>query len=135
MRISNQETEMQTLNGCKAKTKRGTPCQMPRLADAAYCFTHDPTRQRDRSLARTRGGLNRRVPKANPLAIGSVSLRDIDAIQALLELAVRDTLVQENSGQRSRILGYLAGLAMKALEVGDLAKRVETLEERIAGTA
>jgi uncharacterized small protein (DUF1192 family) len=52
-------------------------------------------------------------------------------VQALLEETVSTTLAQENTGQRSRTLGYLLGLALKALEVGELEERIAALEERL----
>ena len=34
---------------------------------------------------------------------------------------------------RSRALGYLLGIALKAMEVGEIEQRLGTLEERLAG--
>ena len=58
-------------------------------------------------------------------------LRNVGSVQALIERAVGDTLVQENSAQRSRTLGYLAGMALRALEVGELEERLTALEARL----
>jgi hypothetical protein len=49
----------------------------------------------------------------------------------LLERAVNDALVLENSLQRARTLGYLAGAVVKAFEMGELEVRMKTLEERL----
>ena len=56
------------------------------------------------------------------------TLRTVGAVQEPMEGAVADTLLQENSAQRSRTIGYLAGLALKALEVGELEERLAALE-------
>ena len=48
-------------------------------------------------------------------------------MQGIIEGAIIDTLVLENSVQRSRTLGYLAQIALKALEVGELQERIERL--------
>lgn len=45
---------------------------------------------------------------------------------------MRDTLLQENSAQRSRTLGYLSGLLLKALEVGEFESRLDMLENMFA---
>ena len=111
---------------CRASNKRGEPCGMAPGA-SGWCFAHDPARGRERAKARKKGGRNRRAPK-----IGSqpeeVRLRSVDAVQVLLERTVADTLAQENSAQRSRTLGYLVGMALKALEVGELEERLTILE-------
>lgn len=48
----------------------------------------------------------------------------------LLQRTINDVLELENSLNRARTLGYLAGIATKALELTDLADRLATLEER-----
>jgi len=101
---------------------------MPPLEGSRYCFAHDPARAGDRAAARKRGGRNRRTPPdATPAR--EVRLRDVGSVQALLEETVSTTLAQENSGQRSRTLGYLLGLALKALEVGKLEDCLAALEQ------
>ena len=55
-------------------------------------------------------------------------MRDVSAVQSILELAIQDALALENSVARSRTLGYLAGQALKVLEVGEFEERLEALE-------
>jgi hypothetical protein len=50
----------------------------------------------------------------------------------LLEIAALDSLALENSVARSRTLAYLAQVALKALEVGELAERIDALERLVA---
>ncbi len=115
---------------CKAETKAGSPCQMAPLRGSSWCWNHDPGRARDRQAARKRGGLNRRRSKAD-LSV-EVRLDDVAALREILETAVRDTLVLENSVARSRTLGYLVGQALRALEFAELAERVAAVEESFA---
>ena len=117
---------------CAGKNKRGEPCGMAPLTGSEWCFAHDPARGRDRAKARKKGGHNRRTPKVSQIDAEQVCLRTVEAVQELLEGAVADTLGQENSAQRSRTLGYLAGLALKALEVGELEQRMAALEQLVA---
>ena len=99
---------------------------MAPLRGEAWCWNHHPTNSRARAVARRRGGQNRRrVVGDSPKQL---ELRSAATILALLELAVRGTLAQENSLQRSRTLGYLAGQALKAIEVGELEQRLEAME-------
>ena len=115
---------------CGAKTKRGEPCGMAPLQGSKWCWNHDPDKARERSKARKLGGYNRRPTKAE--APQQVALRDVAAVQFILELAMQDTLALENSVARSRTLGYLAGQALKVLEVGELEERLEVLESLLS---
>jgi|GEM_PF-7116615 len=47
------------------------------------------------------------------------------------EVAAMDTLGMENSIARSRTLAYLAQVALRTLEVGDLEKRIVALEQSV----
>jgi hypothetical protein len=72
--------------------------------------------------------MHRRTGASLRTAEDPVQLRDVEAVQSLLEAVVRDTLAQPNSSARSRTLGYLLGLALEAIERGDLAARLAALE-------
>ena len=105
---------------------------MAPLEGSTFCFAHDPRRGKERAQARKRGGHNRQTPRASDAAREEISLGDVAGIRAILEDVVADTLAQENSAQRSRAVGTLLGVALKALEVGELEQRIEALELRIA---
>jgi hypothetical protein len=106
---------------------------MSPLTDSRFCYAHDPSRARDRAKSRKKGGHNRQTPKAGTTNsdIAPVPLRDVSAVQDVLEAVLRDTLVQENSARRSRTVGYLLGIALKAIEIGELEARVEALENSL----
>lgn len=114
---------------CSATNRRGQPCAMAAQRDREFCFIHDPAKARDRAEARRLGGRRRQTTRgAAPPE--SVSLRRVAEILELLETVTVDTLRQENSAQRSRAVVALAGLALKAVEVGELEERVAALEAR-----
>ena len=56
------------------------------------------------------------------------SLRTTDDVLRVLEVAVLDTVAQGNSTARSRTLGYLMWIALKAYEAGELTERLAALE-------
>ena len=58
-----------------------------------------------------------------------VQLGTVADVVRLLESSVRDVLQLENSVSRARCIGYLAGVAVKALEVSSLEERIQRLEE------
>ena len=60
---------------------------------------------------------------------GTVSLETVGDVVRLLEASVRDVLQLENSVSRARCIGYLASVAVKALEVSSLEERIQRLEQ------
>ncbi len=98
---------------------------MAPMRASAYCFNHAPEMESRRTKSRRKGGRHRRTAKAScdPPDLGSHS-----ALRHVLEQAVGDTLVQQNSVQRNRTLGYLGGVLLRVLEIGDLEERVRALE-------
>ena len=112
---------------CKATNSRGEPCQAA-AGDSGYCFWHDPAKAAQCRAARSKGGRARHGRHIDKGAGGPVEIRSVADVIALLVRAVNDTLTMEISLQRARVLGYLAGGALKCLEIGDLEERVAELE-------
>lgn len=104
---------------------------MAPLEGSTRCFIHSPEQAARRAKARKRGGQRRRVRNLFPLPETPTSLRDVPAIQDLLERTVHETRAQRNTAQRSRALGSLLLLAMRAMETGELEARIAALEQRL----
>jgi len=79
--------------------------------------------------ARRLGGLRRKREATLSGAYDFESLSTVDGIRRLLEVTVLDTLGMENSISRNRILAYLAQVALRTLEIGDLEERIIALEQ------
>ena len=116
---------------CQATTASGNSCKAWAQADSEYCFIHDPSRAKDRAKARKRGGHARKDRTADP-AHRQVEITEVGDVLGLLETGVNDLLKLENSISRARAVGSLAGILLKALEVGELEERLAALEERLA---
>jgi len=117
---------------CKALREDGGRCQSPPLLDGDFCLMHSPEHAEEMAEARRLGGLRRRREKTVSGAYDFDGLNDVTQVRRLLEIACLDTLSLENSVARSRTLAYLAQVALKALEVGELAERIEALERLVA---
>jgi len=118
---------------CQATTKGGQPCSCYALAGSEFCFWHAPEAAEARKLARVKGG-QARQGRSGVLRDGrgvSLPLKSMADVVQLLEKAVGDVLVLENSISRARAVGYLCSVAVKALEVSDLEERITRLEERL----
>ena len=92
----------------------------------------DPERRRqyNRERMRTRRAGGRATPGATPLPSGFRLKTAQDALELLAEqvsLIRNDADVGTVEGARA--IGYLVGVALKAIEFGDLAARIEALEK------
>ena len=116
---------------CKAKTDAGSSCRANPQRDADYCYMHDPAHADEMAEARRLGGLRRRKEKAVQGAYEIGELVTVGQVRRLIQIAVMDTLSLENSIARSRTLAYLAGVSLKALEVGEFEERLNALEGTI----
>lgn len=114
--------------GGEQRKDDGQPCRQAPLRDSEFCFWHSPEHAEEAAEARRLGGLRRRKEKTVASAYDLEGLDDVPKIRRLLEIAVFDTLALENSVARSRMLAYLAQVALKALEVGEFEARLEALE-------
>lgn len=116
---------------CQAIAEGGRPCQATPLRDGPHCFWHAPETQAEAAEARRLGGLRRRREGAIAGAYEFAGLATPVQIQRVLEIAITDTLALDNSVARNRTLGILAQIALRALEVGELADRLEAVEAAV----
>lgn len=112
---------------CKATRKNGVACASYAVEGSAFCFWHCPDKARERKEARSRGGRARHGRRLAGDHQG-VKLESLADVVRLVEGAVKDVSALENSIARARCLGYLAGVAVKALQVADLEERILRLE-------
>jgi len=114
---------------CQGRNRRGEPCQVRSLPDSEFCWFHDPDKADERRQARSRGGRSRHGRRLTRDGPEDVSLGSVGDVVSLLEQTVRDVLALENSISRGRAVGYLCGVAVRALEVSDLEDRIVRLEQ------
>lgn len=119
---------------CKAITRAGQPCTAYAVANSNFCFAHDPGRSQARKAARQAGGRARHGRRLETSGNSEpVQIRSITDVVMLLEKTINDALSLENSLQRARTVGYLAGVFIKAFEVSELERRIEILEQASGG--
>lgn len=115
---------------CKFIKSNRELCQAPRIEGSEFCYWHSPEMAAKRAEARKRGGINSRPGKRSNHN-GLYSIGGVGDIQRALEDALNDVSGLENSHARARTIGYICQILLKALEVGELEKRLEALEERV----
>jgi hypothetical protein len=113
---------------CNAINKGGRPCRQAPLLDDVYCFWHSPSNAQAAAEARRLGGQRIRREATVAGAYEVDGLGSVAALRRVLEVAMYDTLGQENSIQRNRTLVTIVQVGARLLEVGELERRVEALE-------
>jgi hypothetical protein len=116
---------------CIFVKENGERCNANPQRDSDYCYMHDPEHAEEMAKARHLGGLRRRKEKAVQGAYDVGELEDVGDVRRLVQIAVMDTLSLENSIARSRTIAYLAQVALKALEVGEIEDRLKALEQTL----
>ena len=116
---------------CASERANGDQCNAPPLRDGDHCFLHSPEHADEVAEARRLGGLRRRREVAVAGAYDLNGLETVSDIRRLFEIAVLDTLAMDSSIPRNRTLAYLAQVALKALETGELEERIEALESAV----
>ena len=112
---------------CQAKNKRGEPCSAS-ASDTGFCFTHDATKGKERATARRNGGLQRITPHVADAALVPKQTRTITDVMTILDYALQESLVLQNSIQRGRLLVSIAHGYIEALKVGEMEQRLEAVE-------
>ena len=109
-----------------AHTKRdGQACGGFALAGSRYCFAHDPTQAAKRDEARRRGGKAGRV--LTPTA-PETTVRSVADVVTLVEATINDVRNGRLDSRTANTVGYLANIAIKAIELSEIEPRLQALE-------
>ncbi len=119
---------MLNIRYCQGITAGGDRCKAPPRRESEFCIFHDPEVAEEMAEARKLGGYRRRREGTVARAFDFEGLGTVAQIRRLLEVAAFDTLGMENSLQRSRTLAYLAQVATRLHEAGEMEERFTALE-------
>ena len=112
-------------NRCNATRRDGQPC-VAAAQPSGYCFFHDPALADARTAARQRGGRGKshvaRFQKKAPQ-----ELRDV--LDQLMQ-ALEETYGGQLEPRVATAMATLCGAIVRIYELGELAVRVQALEER-----
>lgn len=114
--------------GCSFLRPDGTPCGAPPLHDRTHCFFHDPDSAREAAEARRLGGLRRRREGTLAGAFDVPSIRSLEDLRRIYEVALFDTLALDNSVARNRTLASLIALGVNVFAALDLKQQMDRLE-------
>ncbi len=119
---------------CVATTRDGQPCQADAIQGSQFCLFHDPARAQDQTEARREGGRASRKPTVVLTApdAGDCPLDTVCHVKTLLGDTIRHVRTGQLDPKVANTVGYLAGILLKAVEVGELESRLATLESAIS---
>ncbi len=115
---------------CKGKKADGTRCQATVQAGADYCFFHDPDKAADRKDASARGGYHSRM-KTLPENSPDVEVQSAADIIRLLSETINHVRKGGLDPRIANAIGYLANITLRAIEGGDVEKRLAELEAAV----
>ena len=117
---------------CRARKPDGSCCRAAVLAGSDFCYFHDPANADERREAQVQGGRQNRMKTLAP-DTPDVKLDSCAGAVGLLS----DTINQVRKGlidpRVANAVGYLANILIKAIEQGDMERRLEDLEALLKG--
>jgi hypothetical protein len=123
-----QETDIGRGDGarrCAHAHPSGRPCGGFAVAGSPFCFAHDPDQEERRAEARRRGG---QAGKAAVVAGPDRPVRSLADVVGLVEATINDVRAGRLDVRVANAVGVLAGVAIRAIQQGELERRLEALE-------
>ena len=117
---------------CNEVKSDGSRCGAYPISGSDYCFAHDPARAAERQAARQSGGRVGKTKVLSPETPDAPLLSMADVV-ALLGLTINQVRRGELDPRVANAVGYLAATLLRALEQGDIEKRLAELEAIIKG--
>lgn len=110
---------------CKFIKSNNKKCNGFAVKGDDYCFFHSAKHQEARKEAVLKGGNSL---KRNYGKDGEIKISCSSEVLNLLEQTINDLRQGKTSVKIANALGYLSGIALRAIEQTDLEKRLEVLE-------
>ena len=82
----------------------------------------------EKHIAVIRGGYS--IKKVGEL-LPSISIKSIHDVSSLIEDTINRIRTEPLTHHQANSIGYLSGILLKAIEVGEYEKRLEALEQKI----
>jgi hypothetical protein len=111
---------------CQSPTKSGDRCRAKAIGGSPHCFFHAPSAAAERAAACKRGGQNRSMVIIADTP--DVSFDDATSARRLLAETAGQLRRGQIDPQRASVIGYLVTIALKAIEMSDLERRLAAVE-------
>lgn len=117
---------------CKQIKDDGVLCQTHAMIGSDYCFFHDPAKAAEREAARRVGGSVGKTA-ALPPDTPDVQLVSVAHVVAFLGGTINQVRRGQIDPKVANATGYLTATLLRALEQGDIEKRLAELEAVVKG--
>jgi len=112
---------------CKHVRADGTRCRANTIAGSEFCFFHDPAKAREREDAQRAGGSMGKA-KVLPPDTQDVPLASTADAVRFLGQTINQVRRGEIDPRVANTIGYLSATLLRALEQGDIERRLAELE-------
>jgi hypothetical protein len=112
-------------NQCNYIKDNGEQCNAIPIKGSKYCFSHNPDTKIEKHLAVVKGGLNSKKVNMN---LAPLSIKEAKEVAHLLEDTINGVRNGEIPPNIANTIGYLAGHALKAIELAKYADKIESVE-------
>lgn len=113
------------MSKCIFEKSDKTRCKAEAIIGDVFCFWHSKNTKSKREIALSEGGQS---PKRNYGRDDEISISDTKDVLKLIEQTINDLRGNKTSTRIANAIGYLAGIALKTIEQGEIQKRLEVLE-------
>ena len=116
----------------KCKYRKGNRhCKNHALTGDEFCFFHSPKKAKERAQAQRKGGKKALAEKKRVLGESNIEIKNTADVVKLLNETINQVRTGEIEVKIANAVGYLSGICLKALEQGDIEKRLEALEDKV----
>ena len=112
---------------CQAVKPDGSRCQAAALPGLDFCFFHDPSKAGARRDAQSLGGQQNRMKTLDATA-PDVEVEDCQDVVKLISETINQVRKGQIDPRVANAVGYLANVLIRAVEQGDMEKRLADLE-------
>jgi hypothetical protein len=116
-----------TARACIGTTGNGTPCQATPQSGSSFCFLHDPNKTEEQRRARQAGG-STRAAKVLDAETPAKVIQSVADVKGLLSETIHQVRTGAIDPKIGNCIGYLSGILLKAIEVGDIEERLAAME-------
>jgi hypothetical protein len=111
---------------CQFTKPEGSQCNANAMTEADYCFSHNPDTRGEKEMAVRKGGLALK-PRQEAEPFDPLPIRSIEGILVLIEDTMNRVRTEPMTHQKANCIGYLAGIALKAIEVGEIDEKLDLI--------
>ncbi len=116
-----------TARACAGTAASGAPCRATPQSGSSFCFLHDPDKGEEQRRARQAGG-GTRASKVLDAETPAKDVKSVADVKGLLSETIHQVRTGVIDPKVANCVGYLSGILLKAIEVGDIEERLAAME-------